>query len=70
MLQEHPESIKLKMRRALQLGRAVRFVWQSAKGWTIANSLLIAVQGVLPLLPLYLMKLMVDAVTTGVAALS
>ena len=46
----------------------MRFVWQSAKGWTIANGVLIVVQGVLPLLPLYLMKLMVDAVTAGVAA--
>ena len=65
MMQEQAESIKLKIRRALQLGRAVRFVWQSAKGWTIANGVLIVVQGVLPLLPLYLMKLMVDAVTAG-----
>ena len=67
-MREQAESIKLKTQRALQLGRTVRFVWQSAKGWTIANSLLIAVQGVLPLLPLYLMKLIVDAVTTGLTA--
>jgi len=56
------------MQRTLQLGRALRFVWQSAKGWTIANALVVVVQGVLPLLPLYLMKLMVDAVTAGLAA--
>ena len=68
MMQEQPESIKLKIRRALQLGRALRFVWQSAKGWTIVNGVLIVVQGVLPLLSLYLMKLMVDAVTAGLAA--
>ena len=67
-MQGQAESIKLKTQRALQLGRAVRFVWQSTKVWTIANILLIAVQGVLPLLPLYLMKLMVDAVTAGLAA--
>jgi ATP-binding cassette, subfamily B, bacterial len=67
-MQEQTESIKLKIRRALQLGRALRFVWQSAKGWTIASGVLIVVQGVLPLLPLYLMKLLVDAVTAGVAA--
>ena len=65
IMQEQAESIKLKIRRALQLGRALRFVWQSAKGWTIVNGVLIVVQGVLPLLPLYLMKLMVDAVTAG-----
>ena len=67
-MQEQAESIKLKTKRALQLGRAVRFVWQSTKAWTIANGLLIALQGILPLLPLYLMKLMVDAVTAGLAA--
>jgi ATP-binding cassette subfamily B protein len=62
------ESIRQKIQRTLQLGRAVRFVWQSAKGSTVANGILTAVQGVLPLLPLYLMKLMVDGVTAGLAA--
>lgn len=71
-MQDQYKSIQLKMRRALQLPRqlrrALRFVWQSAKGWTLANGVLLVVQGVLPLLPLYLMKLTVDAVTTGVTA--
>jgi ATP-binding cassette subfamily B protein len=67
-MQEQAEAKKLKIPRALQLGRALRFVWQSAKGWTIANGALVAVQGLLPLLPLYLMKLLVDAVTAGPAA--
>jgi ATP-binding cassette subfamily B protein len=62
------EAKKLKTPRILQLGRALRFVWQSTKGWTIANGALIAIQGVLPLLPLYLMKLMVDAITAAHAA--
>ncbi len=34
----------------------------------MANGVLLVVQGALPLLPLYLMKLMVDAVTAGLAA--
>ncbi|MBI4767437.1 MAG: ABC transporter ATP-binding protein [Deltaproteobacteria bacterium] len=59
---------RLKIPRVLQQGRAFHFVWQSAKGWTIANGLLLVVQGVLPLLPLYLMKLTVDAVSSGMAA--
>jgi ATP-binding cassette subfamily B protein len=67
-MQEQAASIKMKIKRALQLGRALRFVWQSAKGSTIANAIFIVVQGVLPLLPLYLMKLMVDAVTAGLKA--
>jgi ATP-binding cassette subfamily B protein len=67
-MRKQAESIKLKIKRILQLGRAVRFVWESAKIWTIASGLLIMVQGVLPLLQLYLTKLMVDAVTAGLAA--
>ena len=66
--QEQTVSAKLKIQRTLQLKRALRFVWQSAKGWTMANGVLLVVQGVLPLLPLYLMKLMVDAVTAGLVA--
>lgn len=56
------------MGRTLQIGRALKFVWQSAKGWTIVNGVLLVIQGVLPLLPLYLMKLVVDAVTAGITA--
>lgn len=54
--------------RTLRLGRAVRFVWESARGWTLLNACFLVIQGVLPLLPLYLMKLMVDAVTAGISA--
>jgi ATP-binding cassette subfamily B protein len=67
-MQKQTASAKLKIQRALQLKRAFSFVWQSAKGWTITNGILLVVQGVLPLLPLYLMKLMVDAVTAGLTA--
>ena len=66
-MQKQTASAKLKIQRTLQLKRAFSFVWQSAKGWTIANGVLLVVQGVLPLLPLYLMKLIVDAVTAGLA---
>src|SRR4030042_5081495 len=59
---------RLKILRSWQLGRALHFVWQIAKGWTIANGFLVVVQGVLPLLPLYLMKLTVGAVSSGMAA--
>jgi ATP-binding cassette subfamily B protein len=67
-MQEQTVPAKLKIRRILEIKRALNFVWQSAKGWTIANGVLLVVQGVLPLLPLYLMKLMVDAVTAGLMA--
>jgi ATP-binding cassette subfamily B protein len=67
-MQEQAESKKLKIKRTLRLGRALHFVWQSTKGWTIANGIFVVVQGVWPLLPLYLMKLTVDAVTAAQAA--
>ncbi|HLK59859.1 MAG TPA: ABC transporter ATP-binding protein [Chthonomonadaceae bacterium] len=52
----------------LRLGRAVQLVWKSGPGWTVANVVLIVVQGILPLLALYLTKQIVDAVVTGLAA--
>lgn len=64
----NPEPVRQKIRRFLQLGRAVRFVWQSTRGWTLLNSFLLVIQGILPLAPLYLTKLMVDAVAAGVSA--
>ncbi len=56
------------MRHALRLDRAVRFVWEAGPGWTIASLALVVIQGVLPLLTLYLMKLIVDAVTFALTA--
>jgi len=42
--------------------RAVRLVWTSSPGWTLASAALVVVQSVLPLVQLYLLKLIVDAV--------
>jgi ATP-binding cassette, subfamily B, bacterial len=50
------------------LMRAVSLVWDSAPGWTSAQAVIIIVQGFLPLASLYLMKLIVDAVTAGAAS--
>lgn len=44
----------------MQLHRALRFVWQSARAWKAAGVLLLVVQGFLPLLTLYLIKLIVE----------
>jgi len=62
------ESIQEKIRHSLHLERALRLIWQSAPGWTAANFGLILIQGLLPLVSLYLMKLIVDAVTAGLMA--
>lgn len=59
---------KFNVQRILQLERALRLVWQSGPGWTIASLALVFVQGALPLLSLYLMKLVVDTAATGLGA--
>ncbi len=53
---------------ARPLLRGLGLVWDSAAGWTVAQFVLVVVQGLLPLAVLYLMKLIVDAVTAAVAA--
>lgn len=62
------ESLKEQWQRTLRLDLALRFIWQSTPGWTIANLLLVVIQGPLPLLSLYLTKRIIDSVTTGVAS--
>jgi ATP-binding cassette subfamily B protein len=64
----HDKTKAYKITRVLHLGRALRLVWQNTRGWTIAGAALLFVQGTLPLASLYLMKLMIDAVTAGIAA--
>jgi len=59
------KKLRVKNQLVRQLGRALHLVWQSGPGWTIASATLIVVQGMLPLLSLYLMKLVIDAVTLG-----
>ncbi len=50
---------------ALHIGPALRLVWQGCPGWTVASVLLLIVQGTLPLVALYVLKLIVDAVAGG-----
>ena len=57
-----------KIRGLMQLHRAIVLVWDSAKAWTTAGLGLMAIQAFLPLLPLYLIKLIVDAVAAGISA--
>jgi ATP-binding cassette subfamily B protein len=51
--------------RSRLLARAFRLVWESAPGWTTASLALVAAQGLLPLAALYLLKLLVDALTAA-----
>ena len=57
-----------KMRQAIRLDRAVRFVWQAGPGQVTGSAVLMTLQGVMPLAALYLMKLIIDAVTAGISA--
>lgn len=49
------------------LRRGVRMVWDSAPGWTVVQFGLLVMQGLVPLVALYLMKLIVDAVQAGIS---
>ncbi|MBN2383980.1 ABC transporter ATP-binding protein [bacterium] len=55
-----------KLKNAWQLKRALIMVWQSGPYWTILSMVCIVIQGFLPLVSLYLLKLVIDAVTAGV----
>jgi ATP-binding cassette subfamily B protein len=57
-----------RLRDALHVADAARLVWRAAPGWTALNLGVAAVQGLLPLLSLYLIKLIVDTVAAGVTA--
>jgi ATP-binding cassette subfamily B protein len=48
--------------------RALQFVWNSGPGWTLGSVALLIVQGTLPLLVLYMIKLVVDAVAVSLTA--
>ncbi|WP_017718218.1 ABC transporter ATP-binding protein [Kamptonema formosum] len=60
--------MKNKLQNIENLPRAIRLVWQSTPLWTAVSLALLLVQGLLPLLSLYLMKLLIDAVTAGIGA--
>jgi len=57
-----------RLKDALHIGGAMRLVWDAAPGWTVLNVVMAVVQGVLPLLSVYLLKLILDAVTQGITS--
>ncbi len=59
------KTILHRLRSLGQLKRAVRLVWQSGPRWMLASLFFVVVQAVLPLLSLLLLKVVVDAVTSG-----
>ncbi|MBE9028856.1 ABC transporter ATP-binding protein [filamentous cyanobacterium LEGE 11480] len=57
-----------KIQRLLSWGRVLRLVWQSSPQWTVARTVLLFMQGLMPLLWFYIVKLIVDATAAGVQA--
>ena len=60
-----PKSVRIKLQRFLHLDRTLKLIWQSAPGWTLANVALTLIQGLVPFVLLYLMKLIIDTLTSG-----
>jgi len=60
---------KTRLRNALaripHLARALALVWAAAQGWTIAWALLLAIQGLLPVATVYLVRLLVDSLVAA-----
>ncbi|MBN1630685.1 MAG: ABC transporter ATP-binding protein [Thermoleophilia bacterium] len=52
----------------MRIGRALKMVWSIAPGWTAASVALTVLQGVLPLATVWLIKLIVDAVSDAISA--
>jgi len=62
-----PPKLRHKIQQTLRLGLALKLVWQSSPVWTTTRLALLIAQSTLPLLSLFLMKVIIDAVTTGIA---
>ncbi len=61
------KTTKEKIKTSLRLHRTLSFVWQAAPGSAVFSSLLVIIQGVLPLASLYLIKLIIDAAAKAVS---
>jgi ATP-binding cassette, subfamily B, bacterial len=57
------QRLQAKLQKALRLLPALRLVWKSSPGWTTIYICLLIVQGILPILQLYLTKLIIDTVS-------
>lgn len=62
------DTLRQKLKTALRLDRAVRFVWEAGPGWTLLSLALVVLQGILPLAVLFVMKMIVDAVSIAIGS--
>ncbi|MBU1344826.1 MAG: ABC transporter ATP-binding protein/permease [Proteobacteria bacterium] len=58
-----PNSLNTKLKNAIRIDRALKFVWQASPLYSILSGFIVLVLGVLPLASLYLIKLIIDSVT-------
>ncbi len=63
-----PPTLRQKIKNALRIDRAFLLVWKASPGWTLLSISLSIIQGVIPLLTLYLLKLIIDAITLAVSS--
>ncbi len=63
-----PPTVRRRLEALLRLRRAFGLVWRCAPRLTLAGYALTLLQGVLPLIGLYLVKLIVDSVTAALAS--
>lgn len=61
-----PTSVTNKIKNALRIDRAFALVWKASKKWTILGALLTVISGLLPLVALYILKLIIDTITDAV----
>ncbi len=59
-------TIKQKIKTALRIDRAFLLVWKASPRWTLLSIFLTVIQGIIPLLTLYIMKLIIDATALAV----
>lgn len=57
------DSLHTKLKNAVRIDRALRFVWQASPLYTVLSGIIVLILGTLPLASLYLIKLIIDSVT-------
>jgi len=62
------KTTKERIKNSLRLDRTLAFVWHAAPIPAVISSLLVVVQGILPLASLYLIKLIIDATTEAISS--
>ncbi|MBP1464252.1 ABC transporter ATP-binding protein [Candidatus Chloroploca sp. M-50] len=59
-------SVRSQLRQLRYVPQALRLVWQAARGWTLASTVLLVIQGVLPVVTVYLTRELVNGLVAVV----